>query len=69
MSNNGSIKKTVFGTLLSLSIFGLATGTIAYVSEKCPFDTDKAKKWILILIAVISLIILYFGEYRHMFKK
>lgn len=64
-----SIKKTVFGTLLSLSIYGLATNSIEYASEKCPFDTQKTKKIILVIIAIISLIILYFSDVRSMFKN
>jgi len=64
-----TIKKTVFGTLLSLSIYGLATRSIEYTSEKCPFDTDRAKKFILIAIMVISLLVLYFSDVRSLFKK
>jgi len=60
-----SIKKIVFGSLLSLSVYGLATGTVDVIAEKCPFDTDKAKKWILLLLFIVSIVVLILDVKRN----
>ena len=56
----GKISKIVFGTLLSLSIYGLATHAIEWGSEKCAnvssFDGKKVKIIIMIILVIISVL-------------
>lgn len=62
------ITRIVFGSLLSLSVFSLATRSIDYLSESCPFDTDRTKKWLFVAIALISIIVLFF-EFKKKASK
>lgn len=53
------IKKMVFASLLSLSVYGLAKQLVKWGSEKCPYDTAKTKFVVFLVIAVISAIVLF----------
>jgi hypothetical protein len=58
------IQKIIFATLLSLSVYGLVGGAIDWGSEKCPFDTKKTKYVVLIILALVSIIVLF-----NLFRK
>lgn len=61
---SSEIKKIVFAALLSLSIYGIAGQLVEWGSSKCPWDTKKTKFVAMIVIALISIFIL-FGHFRH----
>lgn len=52
------IKKIVFVSLLSLSVLALSAKAVDFIADKVPFDTDKAKTIILIIILIVSIIVL-----------
>jgi hypothetical protein len=62
--DNTNIKRIIFGSLLSLAIYGTVGQLIEWGSEKAPWETKKTKLCIMILIAIFSLYVL-FGEYKH----
>jgi len=53
------VTKTVFGTLLSLAIYGLVNNAVDWSSKKCPWDTKKTKIAILIALLLISAYVLF----------
>jgi len=60
------ISKIVFGTLLSLSIYGLATHAIEWGSEKCSSVSSwDGKKIKIIIMVIIFLISIYFVLKGH----
>lgn len=63
------VKKIVFSTLLSLSIYGLATHVIDWGSKKCPFDTRKTKIIVLLVIMLVSLFCLFFHNRHKILRK
>ena len=59
MSNPSvEITRIVFGTLFSLSVFGISTYIIDLASEKAPWDTKKTKIVVLIILAIVCAIVL-----------
>jgi F0F1-type ATP synthase membrane subunit a len=56
--------RTVFAALLSLSIYGLSNHLIDHLTKKCPWDTQKTKLVVLVIIAIVSLIVLFYREHR-----
>ena len=61
--------RTVFAALLSLSIYGLTNHVIDHLTVKCPWDTKKTKLIVLVLIAIFSLIVLFYREHRLRITK
>jgi uncharacterized ion transporter superfamily protein YfcC len=66
------IAKIVFGTLLSLSIYGLATHAIEWGSDKCAnlsaWDGKKIKIIIMVVLLVISVLFIV-GDFRKKIIK
>lgn len=58
------IKRMIFATLLSLSIYGIVAYLIDLGTEKCPWDTKKTRFIVMIIIAIIALYVL-FGHYKN----
>lgn len=55
---NDHIKEVVFGTLLSLSIYGLSNQAIEWGAKKSPWNTKKVKIFVLLILAIGSIIFL-----------
>ena len=59
MTKKNSIKTLILGTFLSLALFGLINASIEWGTEKCPWDTEKTKIVVYMLIVAIVIWILY----------
>lgn len=63
------IGRVVFGGLLSLALFGLVSKTLDWMAEKAPWDTDKTKTCILIIISIIAVIGLIVVHNKKLMRK
>lgn len=64
-----TIQRIVFGTLLSLSILGIVNTAVDTLSEKSPWETKKAKRIMLIVILIVSLIGLFWHNRKKSHRK
>lgn len=62
------IGRIVFGSLLSLSVFGLLSKGLDWCAENAPWDTDYTKTTIMVIIAIIAIIGLII-IYRKRFER
>lgn len=64
-----TIQRVVFGTLLSLSIYGLVNSFVDWGSEKSPWDTQKVKRIVLLIIMITAICGLFYHNKKKTHRK